>query len=351
MKRFLFALAGLGLLLGLSGLWARPGDVEADPSRDYAVTPEAGPWLILAATFTKLPEVAGPEPAELAHDLALYIRQHYKMPAWVFNHGAEERAEQERRIAEIQKEFAKLGATRGEVGPRIRRHRIQEQYAVLIGGYKDMETARKDLDRIKKLPPPDRRFCSLISMEGPAPGQANGTSHKALESPFDHSFVVRNPTVPREQKPQNESTWDPFIKELNADEPLSLLKCRKRYTLVIKDFQGGAQAILGNDMKKTTFIDKLLGRGSGDGLTASAMQAQAFAKALRSMKEEPLETYVLHTRYASFVTVGGFDALDDPRMTEARMKLSKLQQFMIPAAPGGGLMLWAQPLPMEIPRF
>lgn len=346
MRRFLLALAGLGLLAGLSGIQARPGDVEADPKRDYTVTPEAGPWMVMVASFTELPTAgsSATHPAELAHDLALHIRRECRVPAWVFVYGAAERAEQERRIAQIREMCQTNGAP-----PRIRHYRVQEQYAVLVGGYKDMDAARKDLDRIKKLPTPPERFCNLVQVAGPAPDQAKGMVKRAVENPFERSFVVRNPTAPKEEKPVNDGQWDPFIKELNADEPLSLLKCRKRYTLVIKDFPGPA-TLLGHGMQKTTFMDRLMGRKSADTLNANALQAQAFAKALRSMKEMPLDAYVLHTRYASFVAIGGFDNLDDPKMTEARMQLSKLSKFNVPG-PDGVMQIWAQPLPMEIPHF
>src|SRR5437870_6099216 len=94
MNRFLFALTGLAVLaLAGSGL-AR--DVEADPSRDYAVTPDVGPWMICVHAYT------GPQAGQLTHDFVIELRRTYKLPAYAFNHGADERRKQQEELNHIR---------------------------------------------------------------------------------------------------------------------------------------------------------------------------------------------------------------------------------------------------------
>src|SRR5262249_25817790 len=150
---------------------------------DYHVRPEAGPWMICTASYT------GPEAAQLANKLVTEIRRDYKLPAYYFNRGAEERQKQKEEIDRIRK-LSPEG--------RIRIIRIEDQFAVLVGGYKDMETARKELDRIKKLPPPKSVPQDSVGISVPQKGV-----DRAFLNPFQHSFVVRNPSVPAPKEDRN----------------------------------------------------------------------------------------------------------------------------------------------------
>src|SRR6516164_11351396 len=91
MKRFLFVLAGL-TAFGAAGLGQVPGQV--DPNQAYAITPEVGAWTICAASFT------GEPAARLAGALVVELRTQYRLPAYLYNRGAEERREQMQEIQE-----------------------------------------------------------------------------------------------------------------------------------------------------------------------------------------------------------------------------------------------------------
>jgi hypothetical protein len=54
-------------------------------------------------------------------------------------------------------------------------------------------------------------------------------------------------------------------------------------------------------------------------------------------KTTRLDAYVLHTKYASMVTVGGFESLDDPALRATQEMLKN--QYKIP-----------MPVPMPVPR-
>jgi len=64
------------------------------------------------------------------------------------------------------------------------------------------------------------------------------------------------------------------------------------------------------------------------------------------------EAYVLHTEFTSYVTIGGFDSQDDPRLTQT------MQHFLKELnRPGSGVnllhmrsQLMTNPMPMPVPQ-
>src|SRR3989442_15570356 len=82
MKRTRFTLVAIIILASATVSFARQ---EADPQKDYSVTPEVGTWMICAASYM------GETAPKMAHDLVLELRRDYDLPAFVFNRGAEER--------------------------------------------------------------------------------------------------------------------------------------------------------------------------------------------------------------------------------------------------------------------
>src|SRR5437870_5342094 len=152
MRKLSYALAWLamGSVAGIA--YAR---VEADPNKEYAVTPEVGPLMIRVTTYV------GPEARQLAHQMVLEIRSRFDLPAYVVNYGDEERRKQQQELEQFRKQFPDYQ------GP-IRHTRIQEQCMVLIGGYKDIDTAHRALKEIKKLPPPSsEKLMAVWAQAGP----------------------------------------------------------------------------------------------------------------------------------------------------------------------------------------
>jgi hypothetical protein len=328
MPRLSCTLAGLALLASGSIALAR---VEADPNNEYLVTPEVGPWMILATTYV------GPQARQLAHEMVLEIRSRFDLPAFIVDRGAEERRQQQHELEEFRKQFPDY------TGP-IRHTRIQEQCAVLIGGYKNMDTASRVLKEVKKLPPPSsERLMPVLAVAKPL--QNPGEEQKSLlegayVNPFRNSFVVRNPTVPQERKTENKS--DPFLKKLNAHESFSLLHCNKPWTLIVATYEGlhtiqPAEA----SSKVLGVFDSLWGNNRGEFLEASGQNAHNLAEAMHKLG---FEAYVLHTRWGSLVTVGGYDRPDDPRMQEVQRALASNVRL------GQQVQMLAQPVPMEVPR-
>jgi hypothetical protein len=315
-----------GYLVTLSS--ARADHVIADPNREYPITPDAGPWMILAASYT------GPDAPELARQCVLQVRARDNLNAYVFNYADEERRKQQEELDRIQQ---------GQPGARRKRIRMDEQCGVLVGGYPDMETAHKALDTVKKLNPPkldlgpNKTTTEFVTFITPNPATKGATVQRAEVNPFTNAFVTRNPSMPHDSA-ADRTKCDPFLKELNDGRPYNLLTCKKPYSLAVIELQG--TAVIAPRTETSKFLSSLgLGSRGGDVLNASARQAEEIARVLREMK---LEAYVLHTRHSSIVAVGGYDDPNDPQLLKMQNQMKRMQL--------GSIQLWDPPLPMKVPQ-
>lgn len=324
--RFALLLAGLALFLALER-------ANADPGKEYVLGGSEGPWMVCVTSYD------GTSAPDLAQGLVAELRGRHGLPAYVYNRGKEEKRKQEKELRQKrqqQKEFLEKMGFQTEMPQRYPKVRINEQCAVLVGGYPDMDAAHRAMAKIKKLPPPPE-----VLMEYYCVAEQNKKTNQELKSarsqylnPYQRSFVTRNPLVPEERTPEPP---DPLIKELNVDESYSLLSCTKPWTLVVKQFFGRAE--VKPQSAPTLFIRKLFGGSSG--LDACASQAHEVARVLREMK---FDAYVLHTRYGSIVSVGNYDTQDDPRLLQNQRLLANFQL-------GPVVQFFPKPMPMEVPKF
>jgi hypothetical protein len=349
MRTTLLPLAGL-LIVAVPGFGQGLGVTPAVPqSSSLTVTAEAGPWMICAASY------AGPPSRGLAEELATEIRTRYRLPAFTFNRTAEERRKEQERIAKLKADHLERLKAAGlplDTPLHYKTVRIEDQYAVLVGGYQDDVTARKELDRIRKLKPSERfQQAAFVPDE-------KGKMHEEAINPFQGAFVCRNPAVPVE-KPKQDNTLGPRLKEYNADESYSLLKCRKPWTLAVKVYKGAStiesQSSSGSVMERMGLLRK-----SGELLNANGNEAHKVAEVLRTPPKNPrtgqvgpaFEAYVLHTEYNSYVTIGAFDTPDDPRAVQVvQLFLNEMNR------PGSAVsqlhmkvQFLAEPMPMPVPQ-
>jgi hypothetical protein len=336
MRRFLCALS----LLTISGpVFA--AKVEADPNKEYVITPEAGVWMVLAGSYR------GPDAQNLAHQLVLQLRGRDDLSAYVFNFSEEKKRQQQEYVDELRR----------APGAPVRIIHIEDEYGVLVGGYKDSEAAHDAMLKIKKLKPP------VLTLPGGKPAyeivyQYNPETKKTEEgwvNPLTKSFVTRNPTVPLEKRDPN--AFDPLWKKLNADETYSLLENKHAWTLVVKDFEG-VSIIQDKPSTSSNSFLKMLGMGdkSGETLNAAALNAHNMAEALnksKKLQEMKLNAYVFHTRSGSLVTIGGFDSLDDKEFNALKKAIEDKKwvkgQDGESAAPPQ-LLLMVRPMPMKVPH-
>lgn len=293
----------------------------------WYVKPEHGAWMICIKSYRDDTQ-AGVSAKAAAEELATEIRQNQKAAAYLFEWGAEERAkENARREAyrdKVRREYAPFLDLREQMkkkadaqgtefmntAPTVRVPTVEyaEQYAVLVGGFKDMETARKALDTVRKWTPPKGKDHLLD--RAVITGEKGATG--AYINPYTSAMVVPNPAV-RRTDPAAPPPVDPLLAKLNEGEEFSLLKCKKPVTLCVKVFSVPTRTTP-KDAEPGSMISKMFAPKQGNVLDATALQAHELAAALRNpkMKPRPFEAYVLHARTGSLVCVGGFDGGDDP---------------------------------------
>jgi hypothetical protein len=330
MKRISFMVVGLTALTLATIGFAKQ---EADPQKDYQVTPEAGVWMICAASYV------GETAPKMAHDLALELRRDHDLPAFVYNRGAEER----RKIQEDldskrrrQEELLRQQGLQLDQSLRASHIRVEDQCAVLIGGFKDLDAAHNALEKIKKLPNPKSVPVDEIIL-----GKTDSNKiEKQKVNIYRACFVTRNPSVPQEKVDRSP---DPAtLKRLNSDESYSLFKCKQPWTLAVKEFYGGVA--IQPASAPPTLLEKLLGNKSEEHMSAVGKQAHEVAKVLRDSLG--FEAYVLHTTTSSVVTVGAFSDPNDPKLQETQRKIKGLSL----TGPGASIQLVSNPMPMQVPR-
>ncbi len=308
-------------------------------NNDILVRPEHGPWMILLISYS------GPEGPVRARKMVSELRSAYKLPAYVFNYGAEEKRKEFERVKAIidkQKEVLKQNNLPIDQPIRVRHLRIDEHCGVLVGGYPTEAAAIKAREQMRKLAPPDP---SRVDLDLKFIVGEDGKGGEAVSvNPFTRAILVHNPTVKVERPAEPEKLDIQALQRMNSEEAFSLLKCKRAYTLVIKQFSTPSVTGPRTDSPSAGFWSSL-GFGkktTGDEIDLAAKNAHELVEGLRRAK---LEAYVLHTKFYSLVTIGGFDGLDDPNLRSMQnLIVTRLNPAM------QGIQPLPQPLPMAIPR-
>lgn len=337
---------------------------ESPPS-PWAVRPEHGEWLLCLKSYT------GPQARQYAEEMAGEVRAAQKVAAYLYEWGGDQRKkeEQKRQLirqvqqqreapflelrAQMRKKAEEEGRDFDATPPTIRipKTEYSEQWAVLIGGnFKDMDTASKALAAVRKWPAPQNKPHLLDQAAVAAPGRAE--IENAYINPYANAMVVRNPSVRRADADPSPPV-DPGLKRWNEKEEFNLLKCKKEYTLIVKQFSVPVKTQM-KDADPGMFDQLFRGSKGAEYLQATAQQAHALAAALRDpkMKPHPFESYVLHVRTASLVTVGGFDDRDDPELLRIQQVLSSMTFQMTDerGRPTGVQKMFDAVNPMPIPK-
>lgn len=307
-----------------------------DINAAYAVTPSAGPWMICVASYQ------GESSPELAYLLCTYLRQKHHQ-AYVYNRGNADRKKLQDELDERQKAFP------GVPRRRVLAHPQEEQFAVLLGGFRDADAASAQLKKVRKWDLPDIKLKSgkpafdTYDLYEPVPGKKSYELKRYPVNPFHNAMVVPNPTMPAQQK--QVAKVDPFWKQLNSGEPRSLYKCPKPWTLAVQEFHGAST--IQSTSSSSGFLDKLgLGEHAGKRLDLAARMADDVCDMFKKLG---FKSYVLHTRYNSVVTVGEFDGPNDPALLRTQDQLAKMS-FKNGKTGETAFNLFSKALPMEVPR-
>ena len=313
----------------------------------WAAKAEHGPWMICIKSYSdkgRTQNSASRSSEQLAVELTTEIRTQCKAAAYVYEWGSEDRARemarQEEYRRQIRKEYEPFLALQHDLKAKADAQGVgfietpakyklptieyTTQWGVFVGGFKDMETARKALDVVRLWSPPkaqhlmDRAVMANEKVTESAQKKAtfeNLNVEHAFLNPYTTAIVVPNPAIRSDQNAKQ--AVDPALVMFNKEEPLSLLKTRKKYTLMVKGFT------IPTTVQPKDVDGSVIGRiFNGDEaeriLEATARQARSLAESLRNpeMKPYPFESYVLHMRTGSIVTVGQYDSIEDPQLIE-----------------------------------
>ncbi|HMC11014.1 MAG TPA: hypothetical protein VKH44_06975 [Pirellulaceae bacterium] len=325
--------------------------IDADPSKNYELEEKHGPWMIMAASF------AGATAEQQSHDLVLELRQRFKLEAYIF-----------RRTYDFSKPTDGLGYSRYG-GPRrmkyMNSHKFEE-IAVLVGNFASIEDPQMDkaLALLKSAKPesldPSKKPDSSQRLAGLRTLYSMMSSNPAARSkgPMGASFVTRNPLLPEELFVAK--GLDPFVYDMNKDLPHSLLKCPGRYTVRVGSFRGV------DTMKPAEFDRLTTQQRKISKIDQAALNASRLCAALR---EKGVEAYEFHDRTESYVTIGSFNDVGQPR-ADGKIEINPavhrvMQEYGPVEQPKAGtdqVELYArvekasgirfdpQPMPVEVPR-
>ena len=291
-------------------------------AKNYELTEKNGPWMIMVASFYSRDEAHNDEAVAKARELVEELRSK-RLPAYLY-------------IRESNFD------AKGEVKRRDKHGRFKQAkfrnffyVAVLAGDFESLRdnAAQRLMAKIKAYQPQ----CLQDDRITLPPG---------AKGPLWRAFLTPNPlTVGK--KGQNPKRLDPFVRKLNEGREFSLLECPAPISVVVATFSGASAF----DLETFENLAKQ------NRLEQAAIDAEELVRALKMMR---YDAYVFHDRDKSYVTVGSFHDVNDPRL------LKTLRAFTAPKGAGGNPVpktlkdpktkqeRWVfdpQPLPIRVPRL
>jgi hypothetical protein len=334
--------------------------VEADPNKQYWLTEDQGPWMVMATSF------AGPGAEEQAHALVLELRSRYKLEAFMH-----------KRTFDYTEPVYGRGVNRYG-GPKRMRYQAATKFdeiAVVVGNFTTIDApgAQEDLDKVKTAKPAclelseekdtqqtTQRFVGLRELQR----LVHADPEMRQLGPMRRAFIARNPLLPKEYFV--DAGIDPFVLDMNREVKHSLLDNPGQYTVRVASFQGESYFQgEGREVsdRSPSLIPGLASRGEANKLEVAADNAHRLTEALR---KRGVEAYEFHDRFESVVTVGSFDSagttLPDGRI-DLRPEVYRIMQTYgaersdLPQQGEAlkprmldGVRFDVQPMPVKVPR-
>lgn len=274
--------------------------IEAVRGKNYALTKQHGPWMIMVASFRNVPKdrrEEGLSAEEAAAELVFELRER-GIPAYVYGQKA---------VVE------KIGThdRQGRDDERIYAAQ-RDMVCVLAGNYPAIEdgTAQKTLNYVKKFRPKFMQDEKSGAIFRETPGQ---------KGPLGGAFLTINPMLSPDEIISQKI--DPDVVRMNHGSRFPLLSVKKKYTVQVATFTGKQTTRLGvsRDNAKEAAFDRNLRNPDSYGLSRAGEEAEQLVSRLR---EQGTEAYVHHDRYQSIVTVGAFNSPDDPLIAQIRKQFS-----------------------------
>ncbi|MDR2754547.1 MAG: hypothetical protein LBC20_02465 [Planctomycetaceae bacterium] len=320
-------------------------NVEADPSKEYRLSELNGPTMILVTTF------AGVNGRREANALVFELRKNYKYKAYIYEqtfvHDLKQDEKQPQNPYARPRRYQKTGS--------------QSAFAVLVGDFQSFDDLdfQKTLKEIKQSYPECMKANQSTSQNYKV--WRNNSATVNGKGPLYMAFGVINPMLPPENQ---QGTVDKLVETLNANSLYSLLRCPRRYTVRIATFTGKI-IIRQDEIREIESGKKLFSVGKTSELEIAGKAASQLCKVLR---EQGVEAYEFHDRFASFVTIGSFDSYGQELpngMIELQPEIAKIMERFQgkPATQGvqpgtiahepvriAGIECDVQPMIIEVPR-
>jgi hypothetical protein len=268
--------------------------VEEIHPPSVTLTPDNGPWLIIAESFS------GDAAEKQARDLADELRA-AGLNAYVHDRPFD---------------FSEKNPGRGldEYGAPVRKRYQREadhQWAVLVGDFNSIEdpAAQATLERVKSMPSKvlaitEDDASGLDQMKQFTSNVVDKLGRRKERGPMAMAFFTRNPLLPREYfVPKG---VDDFVASMNRDVEYSLLDCPGRYTVQIATFRGQTtlQTSTAREEDPASRFGFKWKKGKSDPLVEAAENAHLLTEELR---KKGIEAYEFHNRTESTVCVGAFE--------------------------------------------
>lgn len=287
----------------------------AEPIDQYLLQKDHGPFMVSAYSFT------GPEAAKYAQILAMEIRRDYHLPAYVW-------------LAKIQpmksniygvQPTAPQHARNNDLSPP-ERWRTQDEAAVLVGNCKTIAESKEVWKQVKGIRPKCLDTFPVIyqNRKGKGLNRAMMTTNPfaASQDLYPGGTVAPNglplkqgqafdPSVATTAFEQARKV-DPLVKRMNTG-PNVITKNPSKYTLQVAEYTGRAavQVTTASGYSDRNPENKEALKNSP--LMTAHADAERLAEVLNKCKNMGgMRAYVFHTRVKSIVTIGGFNAPDDP---------------------------------------
>jgi len=270
------------------GMTAPATAIDAVRGKNYTLTKDHGPWMVMVASFRNVPKDRRSGEGMTAEDAALelvYELRESGIPAYTYAQGA---------VVQKIETVDRLGRE------DVREYAAQrDMVCVLAGNWKEIndKEAQKALAAIKKYHPKFMKKEKSGAIFRETPGQ---------KGPLGGAFMTINPLLTPEEVAQRRA--DPELARLNASSIFSLSDNKKKYTVQVASFIGKQTIQVAAEQ-----FDRRLQDRNSYGLNRAGEDAVQLAKVLR---EQGVEAYVHHDWYQSIVTVGSFDHPNDPKIEQ-----------------------------------
>ena len=264
------------------------------PIEPYMLSKENGPFMVLAYSFR------GPNAPRQALALVLELRTQFKLPAYIL---LPKKYPGRSMIRGVPPQASKF-ALKDDVGlPEL--IRTLDEAAVMVGNEKTTKDAFDLMKKVKRIHP--------VCIDG-MPQMWHFRKGEGLS----RAIQTTNPFVPAEDLFQR--IPDVMIASMN-DGPHNIRHCQGRYTLPIANFSGRSTFDPDNDQRFKGMM------GSKSPLATAADDAERLAEALskdKDIQKLGVQPYVYHDRYSSRVTIGSFNAPDDPTAQKVHDRLLEI---------------------------